>query len=474
MPRVTLRLMVRAGGLLWRQTAATVFAAGLLPVQGQEQAATNRVQFARDIAPIIAAKCTTCHQAEKTKGGYRTDTFAGLMSPGRSKESPIVAGQPKQSLLYRLILAKDPDDRMPQDDDPLPPTQIELIREWIEQGANPGNIDPRKALASLLAEAKQPAPPVSYPHAVPVLALAFISSGDEIAAGGYHEVTLWSTTEGRLTRRIQNVAQQVQHIALSPDGRLMAVAAGTPGRLGEVKLFDIAGGRLVRTLATAGDLMTTVDFSPDGKRVAVGGADHAVRVFETATGLERFRSEQNADWIMHLAFSPDGKQIVSASRDKTVRIMDAESGELEQTYAGHEGPVFTAEFSADGKRVISAGRDREIHLWQAADARKLAETGRLSAEVLRLGMSGDRVFASLSDGSIREFRIGEKKLETVRMLGHHGDHAGAVAIHEETGLLATSGHNGEIEIREMEARTVRNRFAAIPGLTNVASGATSR
>ena len=49
------------------------------------------VSFQRDIAPIFQQRCMACHNEEKTKGGYRVDTFEWLAKPGDSGEKPFVA-----------------------------------------------------------------------------------------------------------------------------------------------------------------------------------------------------------------------------------------------------------------------------------------------------------------------------------------------------------------------------------------------
>jgi len=156
----------------------------------------SAVSFAKDIAPVFAAKCVTCHGPEKTKGGYRIDSFSALIQPGESKEAPVLAGEPARSHLFQLIAAKDPDDRMPQKDDPLPAKQIELIERWIKQGARFDGSDPRQTLASLVAAGAQPDPPANYVRPVPVVALAFSPNGKELAAGGYHEITVWDSHNG--------------------------------------------------------------------------------------------------------------------------------------------------------------------------------------------------------------------------------------------------------------------------------------
>jgi len=420
------------------------------------------VSFVKDIAPILVAKCATCHQPSKTKGNYQVHTFGAFMTPGRSKEPPVVAGHPEKSHLFQLLIARDPDDRMPQKDDALLPEQIALFRRWIEQGAIAAGIDRDKPLSDLAAPAKQPAPPVRYPRTVPILALAFHPTTGELAAGGYHEVTVWNPTQRTLVRRIQNVARQVQQLAFSPDGRLLAVAAGTPGRLGEVKLFDPSTGKFVRAVGTASDLMNSVAFNSDGKRLAMAGADNSVTVIDVESGDRIFRSELNADWVMQLAYRPDDNQLASASRDKTVRLIDGKTGELEQTYAGHSGAVFAVAFSPDGKEILSAGRDRSIQLWQETDAKKLGEAGPLPAEILRFVPIKERLYVGLSDGEIREYQINGKRVELVQIVGRHGDFVGALAAHEATGRLASGGYDGRIRLWRLGKAELESDFLAMP------------
>ena len=79
------------------------------------------ISFSRDLAPILADKCLTCHQEKKAKGRYRVDTFEQLLKKGESGDAPVTAGKPDGSVLFQRLVTSDEDDRMPQKDDPLPP-----------------------------------------------------------------------------------------------------------------------------------------------------------------------------------------------------------------------------------------------------------------------------------------------------------------------------------------------------------------
>lgn len=433
-----------------------------LPLGGQRAVAAP-VSFVKDIAPVLAAKCLTCHGPEKAKGGYRLDTFAALLKPGESEKKPIVASQPELSHLLQLITAKDADDRMPQKDDPLPAATVALFRRWIQEGASFDGPDQKTSLTSLLAPATHPEAPVRYARPVPVLAVAFGRGGAEVFAGGYHEVTVWNPTNGALLRRIKNIPQQVRSLALSPDGRTLALAGGAPGRSGEVKLIDPASGAITRTLVTTPDVMLALAFSFDGRRLACGGTDNSIRVFDLTTGKQELRVEAHADWVLDVAFSHDGKLLASASRDKTARVLELKTGESEQTYAGHGEPVFTVAFTADDQRILSTARDRELHVWSVSEAKKLGEAGGMEGEALRLLVSGTGAFTAGADGRLRQFDLSDKKPEPRAILEGHHDAVYGLAWHEPSHRLASGSYDGEVRVWDTETGKLVTNWLAAPG-----------
>src|SRR5881394_254976 len=213
---------------------APLLASALAVGQNQKAvAASTPVGFSKELAPILAKKCVVCHGPEKSKGHYRLDSFDWLMKAGESKTAPVVPGQPEPSELMRRLTAKDEDDRMPQKDDPLPVEQIALIERWIKEGAKFDGTDPNAPLVTLIPKTPNPDRPAVYRHPVAITALAFHPDGNELAVGGYHEITTWNPSDGKLLRRIKNVAQRTQSVDYSPAGALLAAAGGSPGQLGE-------------------------------------------------------------------------------------------------------------------------------------------------------------------------------------------------------------------------------------------------
>lgn len=100
--------------------------------------ADGAVDFVKHIWPIIEASCLECHNAEKQKGELRLDTKAFILTGGEFG-SVIEPGLPDDSTFYELVtLDEDDPDFMPAKNEPLPDEQIELIKRWIEEGADFG------------------------------------------------------------------------------------------------------------------------------------------------------------------------------------------------------------------------------------------------------------------------------------------------------------------------------------------------
>ena len=99
----------------------------------------DRVEFNRDIRPILSDVCFHCHgpdQAQR-KGNLRFDRKDGAFADLGDGHFAIVPGKLGESELIRRITSTDPDEQMPPPEleRKLSPRQIALLRRWIEQGA---------------------------------------------------------------------------------------------------------------------------------------------------------------------------------------------------------------------------------------------------------------------------------------------------------------------------------------------------
>src|SRR6185295_5259641 len=106
----------------------------LLAALPAQESAPAKVDFIRDIQPIFKAACLKCHGAEKPKGQFRLDSRLHAFKGGIAGKA-ILPGKGSESLLIKLLMVPDAEERMPRKAEPLSKAQIDLLRAWIDQGA---------------------------------------------------------------------------------------------------------------------------------------------------------------------------------------------------------------------------------------------------------------------------------------------------------------------------------------------------
>lgn len=88
------------------------------------------VSFATTILPLLESRCINCHGGERTQEGLSLKTHADIMAG--SENGPVVTpGDAQNSLLAELVSS----GKMPKRGPKLTPDQVQLIVEWINQGA---------------------------------------------------------------------------------------------------------------------------------------------------------------------------------------------------------------------------------------------------------------------------------------------------------------------------------------------------
>lgn len=90
--------------------------------------------YAKDVKPLLKARCFACHGALKQQAGLRVDTVASLLRGGENGPA-LVTKNAAGSRLVERISASDLDLRMPPEGKPLTPEEIAKIAAWINEGA---------------------------------------------------------------------------------------------------------------------------------------------------------------------------------------------------------------------------------------------------------------------------------------------------------------------------------------------------
>lgn len=88
------------------------------------------VSFANQVLPIFSSRCAQCHGGDRTLAGLDVLSFTALMS-GSDNGPVVVPGDVDASLLVTLVA----NGQMPKAGAKLTPDQVQVIADWIDQGA---------------------------------------------------------------------------------------------------------------------------------------------------------------------------------------------------------------------------------------------------------------------------------------------------------------------------------------------------
>jgi mono/diheme cytochrome c family protein len=94
----------------------------------------RKVDFAKDIQPLLREKCHQCHGPSRKEAGLRLDRRDDAINGGNSGPA-FIAEKSADSRLIKYVAAVDPDVVMPPEGERLSDEQIGILRAWIDQGA---------------------------------------------------------------------------------------------------------------------------------------------------------------------------------------------------------------------------------------------------------------------------------------------------------------------------------------------------
>ena len=93
----------------------------------------QKIDFDREVHPVLAARCMMCHSQEKRSGGLSLANWHDTLDGGRSGAT-ITPGASATSLIMQRVTGET-QPRMPLGGDPLAPKEIAVLKQWIDEGA---------------------------------------------------------------------------------------------------------------------------------------------------------------------------------------------------------------------------------------------------------------------------------------------------------------------------------------------------
>ena len=282
-------------------------------------------------------------------------------------------------------------------------------------------------------------------HAGTVYSVAFDPRSGALASGGADgQVQIWDPATGQLRFTLPGDGDEVQSLAFSPDGRVLASGSGEKNS--NIRIWDFGTGALRATLkVNAGDV-TTLAFSPTGAILAAALGNRTIQLWDVATGQPRTTLQGDAGLVPAVAFSPDGNVLASSSEDFTIKFWDLATGALRSTLKGHTDLVYSVAFSPDGATLASGGDDLDVRLWNVATGRPKAKlSGHTNnIRVVQFSPDGTTLASAGDDGTVRLWDLVTGTAKAT--LKGHINTVQSLAFSPDGATLASSGYDGTIKL----------------------------
>ncbi len=234
-----------------------------------------------------------------------------------------------------------------------------------------------------------------------------------ISAHWYQDVERWRLEGGSRPDRLlpalpSGTKRAIDRVALSPDGS-NAYGLEESGR--HVRRWDVATGRELDPVRYDG-VVSRLALSPDGKLLAVvvqteGGRGVWLRPADSPgeAGFGLF----NGEHPRCLAFSADGETLVAGGRSGRVCMWDVEKRELRPWGVGqehHRGEVLGVGFSPDRRTLLTGGADGRARFWDVATGLPLGPPLPHAGPVLSVAFrdDGGAVLTGCQDGQAYRWR----------------------------------------------------------------------
>jgi WD40 repeat protein/mono/diheme cytochrome c family protein len=407
---------------------------------------------------VFAKHCVTCHGGKDPDGELVLESYESL-NKGGENGAVIVPGKSEQSVLVQQIEhAKKPFMPPPKKGDKLSAEEIAVIKAWIDAGApgpKPGEViaaAPSATLAPKIAPKGSPRRPIQ--------AVAFDPKGNLIAVALPGEVEIRSSDGQEVIRTLGPHHGNVNDLAFSADGTVLAAAAGEPGIAGEARIWDLASGSLIRAFVGHKDAVYSVAVSPDGHLLATGSYDQKITLWDVDTGKPVRDLEGHNAAVVSLSFRKDGKVLASASADRTVKLWDVATGARLDTRSESAKELNAVAFSPDGTLVAAAGVDNRIRIWRVSESAAENTNPLLSSQfahegaILRLAWAtdGKSIVTSADDRTVKLWDASDpKQIKLQHALPAQPDWPSAVTFGPNNKTLIVGRLDGSLAIYDAQS-----------------------
>ncbi len=350
------------------------------PIEIAPLSRTTPVDFVKEIEPFLRDNCLSCHCKTTTKGGLNMET-PELMIKGGDTGPGIAPGKAAESLLLKAAAHQDDDLKMPPRDNKakaknLTPQQLAVFKLWIDQGAKATGKGERTI-------AWQPVPD----SVGAIFATAITADAQFAACARANRIFIYHVPTGKLVANEVAHRDQVNALAFSPDGTLMA-----SGGYREVKLWRraaIEGKPASQPAAKTEGKISRADgqrtITIEGNVAKLAGADGKLIAelrgnrFANEAAAERDRALQvaNGTVAFRTAAVAAAEKAVTAAQDRAKKSAEAVAPK-QQDLTAKEKALADAKTAKAALDKILADAEAELKKADAALQDAVAKAAQFS------------------------------------------------------------------------------------------------
>jgi uncharacterized protein with WD repeat/outer membrane protein assembly factor BamD (BamD/ComL family) len=264
----------------------------------------------------------------------------------------------------------------------------------------------------------------------------------------------------RKFKKLKGLDKQVNAVAFSPDGKLLA--SGSGGFLmsnDPIRIWRVTDGKAAVSISNLFSSIWSVAFSHDGLLLASGSSDNNIDIWDVQNGKKRNKLNGHTKAVSSVAFSPDDKLLASGSDDATVRLWQLPSGKKKKILRDHSQAVKCVSFSPDGNLIASGSDDSSVRIWQVKNNKQeiILKDHTASVKCLAFSPDGKLLASGSDDGTVRLWRIPSKKPMSVL---EHGLTVDSLAFSPDGSLLASGSYDTRVRLWGTEDKKVIRYLSA--------------
>ena len=285
--------------------------------------------------------------------------------------------------------------------------------------------------------------------------LALRSLNTEYTPQGDHAIQVAMRQSYPLQILVSEQPAQTAQIALSPNGRWLAVAK----RSGGVELWDLESNKSVAEFEGGEQVL----FLPDGVRLVTANTVGVLRVWNIATKELLASFDDLQGYVRAMTILPNRDLLAISSNSGAVMLIDTNTWREAYQFEAHSELIEALATSADGRWLLTGSGDHEVHLWDLETMRRVRSFDHDGEWVRSVSFSpdGQTIAVSSAAGTVWIWDVDNSDAPRYRISAHAGG-SPAIEFAPNGRILVSVGQDKTVRFWDVETGQEARRHLIQP------------